>query len=255
MTGPVVRTRGVSVGYDDRPVVRGVDVELGQGEVVALLGPNGSGKSTLVRGVLGLAPVLAGTVELFGVPAARFRERWRLGYVPQRHTVAGTIPTTVEELVSSGRLPRKRLFSLFSATTTADRSAVAGAVAAVRLADRARDDVGRLSGGQQRRALIARALACEPEVLVMDEPMAGVDAVNQDILAQVLTDLVRGGLTVLLVTHELGPVAPLVTRALVMRGGRVAYDGPLGRLPPPDVAGDGHAHGEPPSPRGVGLTG
>jgi zinc transport system ATP-binding protein len=252
MTAPVVRTRGLTVGYDDRPVVRGVDVELRAGEVVALLGPNGSGKSTLVRGVLGLAPVLAGSVELFGVPAARFRQRWRIGYVPQRHTVAGTIPTTVEEVVSSGRLPRKRPFA---ATTAADRRAVTAAVAAVRLADRVRDDVGRLSGGQQRRALIARALACEPEVLVMDEPMAGVDAVNQDILAQVLADLVRGGLTVLLVAHELGPVGPLVTRALVMRGGRLAHDGPPPDLPAQVGSADEHAHGDPPPARGVGLAG
>jgi zinc transport system ATP-binding protein len=251
-TDPVVRLRRVDIGYDEHPVVRGADFTMRRGEVVGVLGANGSGKSTLVRGILGLASVLAGEVELFGVPAGRFRERWRIGYVPQRHTVGGTVPTTVEEVVASGRLPRKRLLSPM---TGADRRAVAAAVGAVRLAERAREDVGTLSGGQARRALIARALAAEPEVLVMDEPMAGVDAVNQEILAAVLARLVADGLTVLLVAHELGPVSPLVSRAVVMRGGRVAYDGPLHQVPAQTVPGDGHLHGEPPPSRGLGLTG
>lgn len=249
---PVVCLRGVDIGYDEHPVVRGVDFTLRRGEVVGLLGANGSGKSTLVRGILGLAPVLTGDVELFGIPAARFSERWRIGYVPQRHTVGGTIPTTVEEVVATGRLARRRLLAV---PNRADRRAVMAAVEAVRLTERLHDEVATLSGGQQRRTLIARALAAEPEILVMDEPMAGVDAVNQDILAAVLTGLVADGLTVLLVTHELGPVAPLVSRAVVMRGGRVAYDGSLRDLPDQRLPGDGHRHGEPPAPRGVGLTG
>ena len=105
---PVVRMRGGAVGYDNRPAIRDVDFCLEAGEVVALLGPNGAGKSTLVRGILGLAPLMARSLELFGVPAAHFRERYRLGYVPQRHTIVGGVPSTVREVVSSGRLPRKR---------------------------------------------------------------------------------------------------------------------------------------------------
>jgi len=214
--------RGGAVGYGDRPAIRDVDFSLEAGEVVALLGPNGAGKSTLVRGILGLAPLMAGRLELFGVPAAHFRERYRLGYVPQRHTIVGGVPSTVREVVSSGRLPRKRPFAPMRAY---DRAVVAAAIDTVGLGERAGVSVGSLSGGQQRRVLIARALAAEPDVLVMDEPTAGVDAANQEILAATLRQLVERGSTLLLVAHELGPLAPLIGRVVVMRDGHVRYDG------------------------------
>jgi zinc transport system ATP-binding protein len=227
MSGSIVRMRGASVGYGDRPAVRDVDFSLDPGEVVVVLGPNGAGKSTLVRGILGLATLMDGELDLFGVPAAEFRERYRLGYVPQRHTVTGGIPSTVREVVATGRLPHKRAFS---ATNAADRAAVAAAIDTVGLAERADTPIGSLSGGQQRRALIARALAAEPDVLVMDEPTAGVDAANQEILAATLRSLVERGSTLLIVAHELGPLEPLISRVVVMRDGRIDYDGPpLGR--------------------------
>lgn len=230
---PVVRMCGGAVGYGNRPAIRDVDFSLEAGEVVALLGPNGAGKSTLVRGILGLAPLMAGSLELFGVPAAHFRERYRLGYVPQRHTIVGGVPSTVREVVSSGRLPRKRPFAPMRAY---DRAVVAAAIDTVGLGERAGVSVGNLSGGQQRRVLIARALAAEPDVLVMDEPTAGVDAANQEILAATLRKLVESGSTLLLVAHELGPLAPLIGRVVVMRDGHVRYDG----VPLP--AGEGAYH-------------
>jgi zinc transport system ATP-binding protein len=246
--------RGAAVGYDDRPVIDGVDFELRPGEVVAVLGPNGSGKTTLVRGILGLARVIEGSLDLFGIPADQFRERYRIGYVPQRHTVVGTIPSTVREVVSSGRLARKRPFAR---SARADRAAVARAIDTVGLADRTDENLARLSGGQQRRALIARALAAEPDVLVMDEPTAGVDSANQQMLAATLHRLVTDGATLLIVTHEIGRLVPLITRAVVMRDGHIGYDGPL--LPAMVGVSDGadaHEHGRQPSqPGGLGLTG
>jgi len=220
---PVIAMRGASVGYDERPAVRAVDLRIDAGEVVALVGPNGSGKTTLVRGLLGLAKVTAGEVELFGVPAAKFRERHRIGYVPQRHTVGGAIPSTVEEVVASGRLPRKRRPSRASA---ADRAAVAAAIDADDLTERRKAAVSTLSGGQQRRTLIARALAAEPEVLVMDEPTAGVDAENRDRLVATLAELVGRGLTMLVVTHEVTPLLPVLTRVVALDHGRLVHDGP-----------------------------
>lgn len=255
--GPVVRMRGAAVGYDERPAIEDVDFDLAAGEVVAVLGANGSGKSTLVRGILGLARLLEGRLELFGVPADRFHQRYRLGYVPQRHTVVGTVPSTVREVVSSGRLARRRVLRRASA---ADRTAVDRAIERVGLADRAGENLATLSGGQQRRALIARALASEPDVLIMDEPTAGVDSANQAVLAQTLAGLAAAGTTLLVVTHEVGPLVPLVTRAVVMRDGRVAYDGPMtaDMVGASDAAGL-HAHGSPPPAvgpaRGVGLEG
>ncbi|RJK97027.1 metal ABC transporter ATP-binding protein [Vallicoccus soli] len=244
---PVVRLAGAVAGYEGRPVLRGVDFALRRGEVVALLGPNGSGKSTLVRVVLGLVPLSGGALELFGVPAQRFRERARIGYVPQRHTVTSGVPSTVREVVASGRLARKRPFSL---TTARDREVVEAALRTVHLLEKQHEDVAHLSGGQQRRTLIARALASEPEVLVMDEPTAGVDAANQEILADTMARLVAGGTTILLVAHELGPLEPVVTRVVALRDGRATYDGPVAAW----FGGDPHhAHGAAPAERGTGL--
>ncbi len=224
-TGATVLTlRGLQVGYDGVPVVRGVDLSVTAGEVVAVLGANGSGKTTLVRGLLGLAEIQAGEVELFGRPGGRLAERHRIGYVPQRQTVAGAIPSTVREVVASGRLSRR---GLFSRRTAADRSAVDEALRTVSLLDRASEEVASLSGGQQRRVLIARALAGEPDVLVMDEPTAGVDASSQGALAATVQRLAERKVTLLIVTHEVGPLSGVVSRALVMSRGRMVYDGPL----------------------------
>ena len=250
--GPVVSYRGASVGYDQQPVLTGLDFTLAQGDVVAVLGPNGSGKSTLVKGVLGLAQLLSGHLELFGVPAASFRDQYRLGYVPQRHTVAGGIPVTVREVVSSGRLNRVRPWHRFTAT---DLGAIDRAIETVGLAGRGRDLVATLSGGQQRRVLIARALAADPEVLILDEPTAGVDAASQRALAATLAALAEVGTTILVVTHELGPLEPMITRAVVIRAGHVDYDGPPVTGAPVEGADHHHPHGDPPPRHGMGLVG
>ncbi|MFZ0323739.1 MAG: ABC transporter ATP-binding protein [Actinomycetes bacterium] len=223
MSTPVLRLEGVSVGYGGAPVVRDVDLTVSPGEFVVLLGENGSGKSTLVRGLLGLAPAVTGTIELFGRKATAL-ERRRVGYVPQRTTVAGGVPTSVREVVASGRVAQRRWFT---PTRTKDRSAVDAALASVRLADRAADPLAQLSGGQQRRTLIARALAGDPELLVMDEPMAGVDATNVELFAHVVQRWKESGLTLLMVAHGTGPLRALVDRAVIMRRGVVVYDGEL----------------------------
>ena len=241
--GPVARLRHASIGYGGVPVVRDLDLDLYAGEVVAVLGANGSGKSTLVKGLLGLAQLHGGSIELFGVPASRFRDRSRLGYVPQRHTVGGPVPATVHEVVASGRLPHLGVTGRLRA---ADRDAVDRAIETVGLADRAGSSVAELSGGQQRRVLIARALASEPDVLVLDEPTAGVDMSHQRALTATLMTLAQRAVTMLVVSHEIGPMVPIITRAVVMAEGRARYDGPL--LPQMVGASDGlldqgaHAH-------------
>ena len=106
MVAPLIELRRAAIGYDDRPAVAEVDLMLRRGEIVALVGPNGAGKTTLVRGVRGLASVLSGEVLLFGEPVARFGARFRIGYLPQRHTVGGAIPSTAQEVVASGWLAR-----------------------------------------------------------------------------------------------------------------------------------------------------
>ncbi|MGW7353791.1 metal ABC transporter ATP-binding protein [Streptomyces sp. Z26] len=214
---PVISLRGVTASLGARTVLRGIDLTVAPGEVVALLGANGSGKSTTVRAAVGQVPVSGGELALFGTPLARFRGWRRVGYVPQRSTAAGGVPATVREVVSSGRLARTRLRPL----GRADKAAVRHALDVVGMADRAGDSVNALSGGQHQRVLIARALAGEPELLIMDEPLTGVDLASQRVLAEALRGQKDGGTSVLLVLHELGPLAPLIDRAVVLRDGRV----------------------------------
>jgi len=207
----VLTLRGASFGYARRPVLSGIDLHVGRAEVLAVRGANGAGKSTLVRGLLGLSDVLAGEVLLFGRPRDRFHEWHRVGYVPQRHTVVGSVPVTVRELVSSGRLPRLRPWQRFG---NVDRCAVDCALEGAGLAGLDRRPVAELSGGQQRRALVARALAGDPELLVLDEPTAGVDSANQRVLAATLAGLAAAGTTVVVVVHELGPLESVLTRVV-----------------------------------------
>lgn len=255
-TPPLISLRSASFGYADRRVVDGVTLAQGPGEVIALLGPNGSGKTTLVKGLLGLSEHLGGDVALFGTPLAQFHDKPRIGYVPQRHSLSASVRATVREIVETGRLPLRPWWRFASA---ADSAVVDEALDAVGLRDREREDVAALSGGQQRRVLIARALAAQPDVLVMDEPTAGVDTANQRILAEVLARLAARGTSMLIVTHELAALRDVVTRIVCMDGGHVDFDGS-----PADYQhghrghelGDGHHHDSPGSaPRGDGLPG
>ena len=205
----------LSVELGGLPVLRGITLSVHAGEAVALLGGNGSGKSTLVRALLGLVPVQRGTVELFGTPRRTFRSWSRIGYVPQRST-AGLSGAKVKEVVAAGRLSRR---PPFAPPRPDDRAAVARALDTVGLTERAGDRLSELSGGQQQRVLIARALAGEPELLVLDEPTAGVDLAHQTALADTLTELVSGGTALVVVLHEVGPLAGLLDRGGGAAGG------------------------------------
>jgi zinc transport system ATP-binding protein len=237
----VVAVRHAAVSYGGREVLRDVTLDVDQGAVVAVLGANGSGKSTLIRTVLGLVSSARGTVELFGVPQRRFRQWARIGYVPQRMGAGSGVPATVGEVVASGRLARR---GILRPSRAADRAAVQAALRDVGLADRTGDPVATLSGGQQQRTLIARALAGEPDLLILDEPTAGVDAASQEAFAATLGTFRERGGTVLLVAHELGPLTPLIDHAVVVHDGRIAYSGDV-----PEPAGHhaepGHDHVHP----------
>jgi zinc transport system ATP-binding protein len=218
-----VQVTDLSVDLGGRLVLRGVDLRIHAGEVLAVLGTNGSGKSTLIKTVVGLLPAARGQVQLFGTPVPRFRHWNRIGYVPQRITAAGGVPATVAEVVSSGLLSKRRLFRPLKA---ADRAAVDQALEIVDMADRRKDGVAELSGGQQQRVLIARALVSDPDLLILDEPTAGVDLASQAIFADAIRERVSGGTTVVMVSHDLGPMDALIDRSIVLRRGRIVYDGP-----------------------------
>jgi zinc transport system ATP-binding protein len=214
----VLEIDDLDVALGGIPILKGVSLGVDAGEIVALMGGNGSGKSTLIRAALGLVEHQRGEVTLFGTPLARFREWARVGYVPQRANVA-LHATAVGELVASGRLARRRPFVPAS---KADRAAAAAALDRVGLAHKRSEPFVHLSGGQQQRVLIARALAGEPDFLVLDEPFVGVDLATQDALAAMVADLRDEGHSVLVVVHEQGPFATLIDRTVTLVEGRTA---------------------------------
>jgi zinc transport system ATP-binding protein len=221
--------RGVAFAYDGgRPVLSGVELRVEEGEFVAIAGPNGGGKTTLVRVALGLERPTAGHVLLFGEPAHRFSRRSTLGYLAQRAQLGTDAPVTVRELVAAGRLATG---GLLGPLRTRDRALVADAIAEVGLEAEAEAPLARLSGGQQQRAFIAKALAGEPSLIVLDEPTTGVDVDAQEALAALLVRLnAERGVTVLYVSHEFGAVEHAVRRLVLVRGG-IVFDGAPSELP------------------------
>ena len=246
-----IRARDVRVVLGGSPILLGVDLTVESGEVVALLGANGSGKSTLVRAIVGVAPLDRGDVELLGVPLGP-RVPWdRIGYVPQRVSAASGVPATAGEVVTAGLLHRHRLRPPRDA-----RTKVRTALDLVGLDHHVDRPVRELSGGQQQRVLIARALVRTPDLLLLDEPVAGVDLPSQQVFARTLANLTAQGTTVLVVLHELGALAPLIQRAIVLRHGSVVHDG-APPTPTREHGGDEHDHVHPhdhlqaPAPTGV----
>ena len=229
---PPVVARDVHVVLGGNAILRGVDLTVTEGEVVALLGANGSGKSTFVRALVGVVPVAAGSVRLLGEPLGRAVAWDRIGYVPQLVSAATGVPATAAEVVASGLLHGRRLRAPRHA-----QPRVHAALDLVGLDHHADRPVRELSGGQQQRVLIARALVRDPDLLVLDEPVAGVDLPSQQAFAATLAALTDRGTTVLVVLHELGALAPLVRRAVVLRHGAVVHDG----APPAPT----HEHGGP----------
>ena len=227
---PVVVT-GLSVVLGSALILSGIDLTVAGGESVALLGANGSGKSTLVKAILGLNPIRTGSVHLFGHDVEhRSRVPWnRIGYVPQRVAAASGVPATALEVVRSGLLGPRRPFA--DRGRRAHERAMA-ALESVGLAHRARDHVQVFSGGQAQRVLIARALVRDPEMLVLDEPLAGIDRDSRRALAEILTSLHETGLTLITVLHEMGELSDVVRRAVVLDEGRVSFDGPARDLAP-----------------------
>jgi zinc transport system ATP-binding protein len=219
---PVAEARHVSFSYGADPVLDDVEFALLPGEFAALVGPNGSGKSTLLRLLLGLLRPTAGRVALFGEDPRTLQQRARIGYVPQRAELPPDLPATVEEVVRAGRLARRGWWRWPGA---ADRRAVDHALGAVALTDLRDRRMRELSGGQQQRVLIAKALVGDPELLVLDEPIAGVDAESQRLFRDSLVHLTNvHDATVLLVSHELGAVAEDLDRVIVLKR-HVLFDG------------------------------
>jgi zinc transport system ATP-binding protein len=224
-----IELQHVSFAYGHGPaVLQDVDLRIEQGEFVAVAGPNGGGKTTLIRLALGLERPLAGQALLFGEPADGFTRRRKLGYLAQRSKLGTEAPATVREVVAAGRLAAG---GLFGPLRRRDRAIIDEAIERVGLTERAHSSLHTLSGGLQQRAFIAKALAAEPAMVVLDEPTAGVDAEAQEALAALLARLHSElATTILYVSHEFGAVEYHVERLLLVRGG-IVFDGPPSELP------------------------
>jgi zinc transport system ATP-binding protein len=218
---PVADLREVTFGYAATPVVEDVSLRIDAGEYVALVGPNGSGKSTLLRILLGLLRPDSGDARLFGERATDFDDGARLGYVAQHVSAAKDMPITVREVVKMGRFPHVG----FGRLAADDWAIVDEALETVGMSSFADRRVTKLSGGQRQRAFIARALAGEADLLVLDEPTVGVDAESVDAFYDLLASLNADGITVLLVEHDLGAVIEHARRVVCLNR-EVYFDGP-----------------------------
>jgi len=207
---PLITFTNATLGYGNHIILRGITFAVDAGEYFGLVGPNGAGKTTIVRAILGSLRPLSGTVKVArpdGLPV-------RFGYVPQRDTVDYVLPYTAREVVMMGRY---RDLGLLRRPGAKDREAVARSIAHVQMEAMADRPFRNLSGGQKQRALIARALACDPDVLVLDEPTNGMDLASRIAILDLVRELHReGSLTVLLVSHLLDDVANHVHRLAVV---------------------------------------
>ncbi len=198
---PAIEIRGLSFSYDGARVISDADLTVAAGEFVTVVGPNGGGKTTLLKLVLGLLQPDQGTVSVFGRRPVESRPR--MGYVPQYSRTDPSFPASVLDVVLMGRLGKGRQLGGYS---RADVAAAEAAMADVELSDEARRSFSKLSGGQRQRALIARALAVDPDLLLLDEPTANLDVAMENELYEILRRL-KERMTVLLVSHDLAFVS------------------------------------------------
>ena len=226
---PAVSLVGVRAGYGNRVALEGVDLEIPLGALVAVVGPNGGGKSTLLKLIAGVIKPWEGTVEVLGAVAGR--EARRVAYVPQAELVDWSFPVNVWTVVMMGRYPR---LGPLRQPGKADREAVAAALERVGMSDRARSPIGALSGGQRRRAFLARALAAEVDLYLLDEPVTGVDITTQEAIMELLAGEAERGKAVIATTHDLA-AAVRHFRSVVAINRRVIVSGPSEIVTNPQV--------------------
>jgi ABC-type Mn2+/Zn2+ transport system ATPase subunit len=241
---PVISLKHVNVSYhsgDQRRQGKALDdisFQIDLGEQIAIVGPNGAGKSTLIKLIAGILNPSSGEVEIYGSgPGGHIC----IGYVPQRSQIDFSFPVTVEDVVMMGRVGK---IGLFRWPRSKDWSVVRECLSRVNAADLARKQIGELSGGQQQRVFIARAIAQEAEILLLDEPFAGLDIPSQEAIIEILQGLSADDVTVLLATHDLVMAADNFDRVMLLNRKLVSFDLPSTALTPANLmtAYSGHVH-------------
>lgn len=226
---PAVEVHNLSVAYDARPVLLGVSATVERGEVIGIVGPNGAGKSTFFRALLGLVTPSSGYIRLLGGTVATHR-RW-VTYLPQREVIDWDFPLVVRDVVTMGRYPHLG-WGRFPGP--ADRRVVEACLEALGISDLRNRHIGELSGGQQQRTFLARALAQEAQILLLDEPFMGVDAATEQTILALLLRLRAEGKAVLIVDHDLTRAAETYDRVLLLNQRLVAF-GPPAQVLTPDL--------------------
>ncbi|RIK50155.1 MAG: manganese ABC transporter ATP-binding protein [Chloroflexi bacterium] len=231
---PTLELAGVSVRYDGTPALEDVSFQVTRGDQVAVVGPNGAGKSTLFNVVAGILKPQQGSVRVYGSGP---RGHICVGYVPQRNRIDWRFPVSVADVVMMGRVGK---IGLGRRPSRADWQQVEAALAQVEMSALTRRQIGELSGGQQQRVFLARALAQEAELLLLDEPLAGLDMPSQDAILRILARMRGQGMTVLIATHDLNQAAGLFDKMILLNRRVIAYGPPAAVLTPDNL---GRAYG------------
>ena len=213
--------RDLTAGYGEKPAIAGITFAIPPGQMVGVIGPNGAGKSTLFKAILGLVPRQQGEILLHEAPA--ISQRALMGYLPQLEEINRDFPVSVKDVAMMGRYPR---IGWYRRPGPPDDEVVRQALSRVDLLPHARTQIGRLSGGQQQRALLARVLAQDPHVFLLDEPVSGVDATTQHAIFALLEELRGNGKTVVVATHDLNCVVERFDQVLCINKRVMAYGSP-----------------------------
>jgi len=222
MQSSLITAENLTAGYRERIVWEGANFAFGRGEFVAVIGPNGAGKTTLFRLLLGLQQPVRGTLNVFDAQPKRGNPQ--IGYVPQRHLIDNETNVECLELVRLGLSGRRWGFNPFSHT---DRDAAHAALEAVDALDLAHSPLGVLSGGELQRIFLAEALASNPDILLLDEPLSNLDLKRETDLIHMVSKVVKSrGVTALLIAHNINPLLPHLDKVMYIANGRVATGKP-----------------------------
>jgi zinc transport system ATP-binding protein len=214
VSNPIISLKNVWVRYNGSLVLEDVNLTVNEREILSIVGPNGSGKSTLLRTIMGFKEPYQGSVEVMG-SAPRKARSGSIGYLPQKSNVDFSMPVSVFDVVAMARYAGKRMFERLNAD---DASRIEKALQSVEMASHMHRHFGSLSEGQKQRVLIARAIAVDPKILLLDEPSTGLDALAQDNFYQMLLSLRESmGLTIVMVSHDIGAVSSIVDRLACLK--------------------------------------